>query len=1295
MTRLSPLLRRRGDPAIQSGFSLLEYYSEAAVRRTIRMILGAAVGAILGTGGRAAWAMPSAPAGVIETGAPSFVVLGPEELGLSSPPIDLHLLPDGRVLVVSQHELAFGDGVRWETFRAGEGVPPIYALSAVSDDGQVYSGIDGGFARIELDVGERWHFKEVAKLPAAAAAQKATLVSVATFPDHWYWYGGNGAIVSWRPGETPRVVGNDTSIDGIFSLGKDVFFSDQSSGGLFRLAADGASERVQTADLLVSEEVTCAIPFGPGRLLVGTVSAGLKIFDGQRFSAFGASGLLNKGHRITDLCSAGEGYFAASVDTVGIVFFNPTGRAVQVLDRSLDHRLARVQRLRYAREGVLWALLNDGVARVEFPSPVSHFEPLLASGLAFALPMRHAGELWILADGKAMHAVYSSYGRLDHFIEDTPPGRYLFTMSEVAGQLFASNDDGIYVYETTGWRLVLPGIVDGRVGAGRPVLDEIYYVARGEYGTIQRTGANYTARRIPFPDVVDSYNAEVDSAGIGWLELGSGRIGRLDPHGGNPLFRVLGSKEGLSDGWAEVYLLDGTARFHVANHLYRFDEAKQRFVTDLELIARFPQLEFAGGRPVTDSSGRLWYTAGGAIQVIDRSAAGGNRRVKIPPIGFAPTIYTSEDDGVIWMFEKRRLARIDLRQPQPPEAPLHALITSVEFPASNRQLYAPGQSMDPLEYDDNSLVFNFDAPANPFSSPVTFEILLEGAGTGWVSSGADGSATFNRLKEGDYVFRVRPVAGRNEPGAEDSLKFTVQPPWSRSTEAWVIYVTASASLLALTGWLSYYLPRRKNERLERLVAERTGELKTTNAQLGRQINETTEKSAALSVSEERYRALNSKLEDRVEKRTAELSLSNQELQQRELLFRLVFEHAPVGISWRRLDLGGIYHFNPTFGQILELPNDTLADYAHLATLVHPDDGPRQSEMDGLIATGKTDDYTLEERFVLKGGRLVWGLLSVAVIRDNDGRIIQEIGILEDISLRKQAEEELAATHKRLLTTSREAGMAEVATGVLHNVGNVLNSVNVSATLVADSVRHSKSVNIAKLAALFEQHRSDIAEFLTKDSRGKLIPGYLGTLAQSLETERTVLIGELDHLRKNVEHIKEIVAMQQAYARTSGVIETVSVTDMVEDALRINAGSLARHDVDTFRDYQERLVVTTEKHKVMQILINLVRNAKYACDESGRTDKCITVRTRGDGLVVRISIIDNGVGVPAKNLARIFNHGFTTRAKGHGFGLHSGAIAAKELGGSLNVQSEGPGLGATFILELPYKLEPSDNENSLR
>jgi PAS domain S-box-containing protein len=286
-----------------------------------------------------------------------------------------------------------------------------------------------------------------------------------------------------------------------------------------------------------------------------------------------------------------------------------------------------------------------------------------------------------------------------------------------------------------------------------------------------------------------------------------------------------------------------------------------------------------------------------------------------------------------------------------------------------------------------------------------------------------------------------------------------------------------------------------------------------------------------------------------------------------------------------------------------------------------------------------------------------------------------------------AEESLKGLHKQLLETSRQAGMAEVATSVLHNVGNVLNSINVSASVAEDVVGNSRLPDLLRLARLLQEHAADEAAFLTSDPRGQKVPEIIRQLAERLDSEQAAVREELGSLRRNVDHIKNIVAMQQSYARASGVLENIQVAELVEDALRMNAGALERHAVKVVRDYAALPPICTDKHKLLQIIINLVRNAKYACDDSGRDEKQIMLRTTSQDGWVRIAVIDNGVGIPAENLTRIFSHGFTTRKDGHGFGLHSGVLAARDLGGSLTVHSEGPGRGAAFTLELPCQRPP--------
>jgi two-component system, sensor histidine kinase ChiS len=282
---------------------------------------------------------------------------------------------------------------------------------------------------------------------------------------------------------------------------------------------------------------------------------------------------------------------------------------------------------------------------------------------------------------------------------------------------------------------------------------------------------------------------------------------------------------------------------------------------------------------------------------------------------------------------------------------------------------------------------------------------------------------------------------------------------------------------------------------------------------------------------------------------------------------------------------------------------------------------------------------------------------------------------------KQIEYELGAA-RQLLETSRQAGMAEVATSILHNVGNVLNSVNVSSGVILNRVQSSKLTGLTRAVALMQSHQSDLPEFFGQNPKGKLLLGYLSKLDINLAHEQTEILQEVNTLQANILHIKEIVAMQQNYARGSNVVETLEIEDLVEDALRLNSGSLERHDIKLQREYSEMPPVLVDKHKVLQILVNLIGNAKHAFDNLAKHDKQITLRITNENNRLKIDVIDNGIGIPAENIIPIFNHGFTTKKNGHGFGLHSGALTAKEIGGSLTVSSEGTGRGSKFTLELP-------------
>jgi signal transduction histidine kinase len=286
----------------------------------------------------------------------------------------------------------------------------------------------------------------------------------------------------------------------------------------------------------------------------------------------------------------------------------------------------------------------------------------------------------------------------------------------------------------------------------------------------------------------------------------------------------------------------------------------------------------------------------------------------------------------------------------------------------------------------------------------------------------------------------------------------------------------------------------------------------------------------------------------------------------------------------------------------------------------------------------------------------------------EAEVARQTGRLEQVS-------------RELIATARRAGMADVATGVLHNVGNVLNSVNVSSALIADTLRKLKVAGLAKIAALLGEHEHDLGAFMTTDSRGRKLPGFLAQLAGHLTAEQEIGLKEVDHLQKNIEHIKKIVNMQQIYAASTGFSERLDLRELLETALQMNTPSLNRHEVVIVREFQNIPPVSADKHKVLQILVNLITNAQQAMKDSLEKILTLGIQTTTEASV-RIFVRDTGGGIASENITRIFAHGFTTKTDGHGFGLHSSALAAKEMKGSLTVHSDGPGKGTIFTLELP-------------
>jgi signal transduction histidine kinase len=245
-------------------------------------------------------------------------------------------------------------------------------------------------------------------------------------------------------------------------------------------------------------------------------------------------------------------------------------------------------------------------------------------------------------------------------------------------------------------------------------------------------------------------------------------------------------------------------------------------------------------------------------------------------------------------------------------------------------------------------------------------------------------------------------------------------------------------------------------------------------------------------------------------------------------------------------------------------------------------------------------------------------------------------------------------------------------------------------MVVEKLRQSKVSSLSKAAEMIKAHEADLPQFLSTDEKGRQLPAYLVKVSQFLADEQDLMLNELRSMTKGLEHIREVVRMQQSFAKTTSALQSLSPAEIFEEAAKVNLISMDNHSIELVRDYQDCPPILIDKHQTLQILINLISNAKNAVKENADSSRTITLRLRrqmqeGEAQVV-FEVQDTGVGIDPGLFTRIFSHGFTTRREGHGFGLHSAANSARAMGGRLDCHSDGPGTGATFTLVLPAKTQ---------
>ena len=309
-------------------------------------------------------------------------------------------------------------------------------------------------------------------------------------------------------------------------------------------------------------------------------------------------------------------------------------------------------------------------------------------------------------------------------------------------------------------------------------------------------------------------------------------------------------------------------------------------------------------------------------------------------------------------------------------------------------------------------------------------------------------------------------------------------------------------------------------------------------------------------------------------------------------------------------------------------------------------------------------------------------------RDDGGELCF---FIRNVSARKQTEEALKRAQEDLLSVAHKAGMADIATGVLHDVGNLVNSINVSSEMIASLAKTSTADALVKLNGLLQRQLLG-APGATESgpSPGRLLEAY-SLVVQTLGEERSKVLAETADLQHKLSLLREVITTQQEYAKMGLFFQKVRLVDVIDDVLSLQQTHFMNHNVRVEKTCDDSLVVNTQKTKLLYILLNLIRNAVDALKElrDPNAERYLRVTCSAAADAVHLTVADTGIGIAPENLTRIFAHGFTTKASGHGFGLHTCANFMKEVGGAIAVQSAGLGKGSTFRLTFPRTRPEAD------
>ncbi len=1235
-----------------------------------------------------------------ENGRPFIRAYAPVELGGDGQ--NWAIVQDGRgvIYVGSQSGVLEFDGATWRLIETPT-LDTVRSLD-IDDAGRIYVGSVSDFGYLAPDArGQLRYVTLVDRVPQDARR----------FGDVWRTFATPGGVLYQTEQAIFRWTGGTIHVirpQSRFNRGSVVdgrFYLTVPETGLNLLDGDALRALPGTA-VLGKEVYPVVLRYDDRRLLIGTRSNGLFLYDGAALTPFPTEldGVLKSSTLYRGLALS-ESTIALATTDRGLLIMDRQGRRVAQLDR--DHGLPSnaVYCLTVDRERGLWVGLEQGVARIDTPSPASFFDQADGYLGSFA-QIRHEGRLY-LAGGVGVSYLHDARpGDPSRFAPVTGLRNQCWWFEEMpdpAGTrppaLPVACTEGLY--EITGTSAVpIRAPADGTYRAAVLLASKLdptrLWVGLFDgLASFRRIGGAWIDEgrvdgvndqvRTLFEGPDGSLWAGTSSTGLVRLRFAS----RPAPDVPRPAASVdhFGAAQGLPPGGVAVTGVGGVPylfAWGAAKELIvaRFDAASQTFVRDRAFDdLGFDRLRSSFGL-VEAPDGRVFANFGRGIAVL-RKAADGSWSIDkqaFSRFGQVPTgIVLAEPDGVTWFGWQNEFVRFDLSRESTAalSVPFPALVRRVTAGRDDDLLFGgTGEAALPrLPASAGTLRLDFSAATFLDERATEYQTMLEGLDRDWLPWTREAHREYTNLGFGDYRFRVRArnIVGRTS--VEAAFPFTILPPWYRTWWAYAAYLLfAALAVLGVDRIQRWRLLSAERERAQfaeaRLRAEAAEALARSESEGKKNVELLSEIGREVTASLD-FETIFGRLYERVN------GLANAEVfgvglyhpERHELEYRLAIERGKRYAPYSRdtsdpnqLPVWCIENRKPVF------INDARAEFARYISAYDErtrplEDGSMSEEAQSIIymplvakertlgiitiQSFKKHAYTEHHLNVMQS------LASYTAIALDNAAAYRQLNEQEH-EIRHLLEE---AQRARAAAEDADAAKSAFLSTVSHELRTPLTSVLGFAKIIKKRLEDR----------IFPEVHSDDAK--------------IRSTIRQVEENLQVVVSEGERLTKLIDDVLDLAKIEAG--KLEWKTEPVQASDIVDRATAATSSLFDQKGIRLVREVGPDLPeITGDRDRLIQVVINLISNAVKFTDAG-----TITCRARRAGQELVVSVADTGMGIAPVDQPKVFERfkqvgdTLTDKPKGTGLGLPICKEIVEHHGGRIWVESE-PGKGSTFSFTLP-------------